>query len=49
MYAAELTVVTREWAPYVELRATFRGRDASDLGVAERIFASIHFPTRNAK
>jgi hypothetical protein len=49
MYAAELTVVTREWAPYVELRAIFTGRDASDLVVAERIFASIHFPTRNAK
>jgi hypothetical protein len=43
-YGAELTVVTKEWAPYVELQVTFKGRDASDLGVAERIFASIHFP-----
>ena len=45
-YGAQLTVITKEWAPYVELQVTFRGRDASDLLVAERIFASIHFPKR---
>jgi hypothetical protein len=42
-YFAELTVITRDWAQGVELRATLRGRDASDLRVAGRIFASIHF------
>jgi hypothetical protein len=48
-YFAQLTVVTKEWAPYVELLVTFTGGDAYDLGVAERIFASIHFPKeRNA-
>lgn len=44
-YRAELTVVTRDWARGVELRATFTGSDASDLRVAERIFASFHLPT----
>jgi hypothetical protein len=43
-YWAELIIVTKEWAPYVELRVTFRGSDAADLRVAERIFASIQFP-----
>ena len=48
-YGAELMVTSKEWAPYVELRATFKGSDESDLRVAERILASIHFPrTRRA-
>ena len=45
VYCAQLTVITRDWARGVELRATLTGSDASDLRVAERIFASIHFPT----
>ena len=48
-YGAELMITTREWAPYVELRAIFKGGDASDLRVAERIFASIQFPTERDK
>ena len=48
MYGAELMIVTKEWAPYVELRVTFKGGGASDLRVAERIFASIQFPAERA-
>ena len=43
-YGAGLLIVTKEWAPFVELRVTFTGGDASDLRVAERVFASIQFP-----
>jgi hypothetical protein len=44
-YRAGLTVVTRGRTPWVELRVTFTGSDASDLRVAERVFYSIQFPT----
>ncbi|MBV9923724.1 MAG: hypothetical protein JOZ96_01690 [Acidobacteria bacterium] len=47
-YTAELMVVTKAWAPYVELLVTFTGNDASDLRVAERVFASIQFPAERA-
>ena len=44
-HIAELTVITADWPKGIELRVTLTSSNVSELRIAERIFASIDFPS----